>query len=394
MPVVIVSAARTPVGALQGALASVPAPRLGAVAIAEALRRADQAGAAAEVVDQVYMGQVLTAGVGQAPARQAALAAGLSVGVPAVTLNKMCGSGMEAVIQGVRAIATGDARAVVAGGMESMSGAPYLLPGARAGLRLGDAKLVDHLMHDGLIDAYDGGAMGVHAEACAREYAFGREAQDEFAVRSYRRAQQATAEGWAAREIAPVEVQGRRGAVSRVEADEGPDKVDFDKLPTLRPAFDPQGTVTAANASTINDGAAALLLADEGFARERGWTPLARVVGQAVFAKRPAEFTTAPIGAMERLFQRSGWTADQVDLFEVNEAFAVVPMAVMRHFGVEAERMNVLGGAVALGHPIGASGARIVVTLLNALALREAKRGVAAVCIGGGEALALAVERL
>ncbi len=392
MPVVIVSAARTPVGALQGALASLPAPRLGAAAIEAALRRAGE-GAAADV-EQVYMGQVLTAGVGQAPARQAALGAGLADGVPAVTINKMCGSGMEAVIQAARAIALGEARAVVAGGMESMSGAPYLLPGARAGLRLGDAKVVDHLMHDGLIDAYDGGAMGVHAEACAREYAFGREEQDEFAARSYRRAQQATAEGWAAREIAPVEVHGRRGAVTMVEADEGPAKVDFDKLPTLRPAFDPHGTITAANASTINDGAAALLLADEDLARERGWRPLARLVGQAVFAKKPSEFATAPIGAMERLFQRSGWTADEVDLFEVNEAFSVVPMAVMWHFGVEAERMNVLGGAVALGHPIGASGARIVVTLLNAMALRGGRRGVAAVCIGGGEALAVAVETL
>ncbi len=390
MPVVIASAVRTAIGAFQGAFASVPAPALGAAAIRAALERATLA---PEDVDVVYMGQVLAAGAGQAPARQAALGAGLLERTPTVTLNKMCGSGLEAIVQGWRAITVGDARVVVAGGQESMSQAPYVVPGARAGLRLGDGVLVDTILRDGLIDAFDGRHMGSCAEGCAVEYAIERADQDAYAARSYRRSQAATSDGRAANEIVPVEVPGRKGSVV-VDVDEGPAKVDFDKLPNLRPAFDKTGTITAGNASTLNDGAAALVLMDEDEATERGTPVRARIVGHASHAQAPADFATAPIGAMRALFERTGWAPEDVDVYEINEAFAVVPMAAARAFGIDEEKLNVLGGAVALGHPIGASGARIVVTLLNALELSGGRRGVAAICIGGGEAWALAVERV
>ena len=389
MPVVIASAVRTPIGAFQGALAPLKASQLGAAVVREAVTRA---GLAPADVDLVLMGNVLSAGMGQAPARQAAIYAGLGHGVPAVTLNKMCGSGLEAVIQAARAIAVGDAHAVVAGGMESMSNAPYLLPGARGGLRMGNAALLDSMIVDGLWDVYNDTHMGTCAETCAREYAFTREEQDAYAVRSYRRAQEASRDGSAAAEIVAVDVPARRGAPRVVDTDEGPDMVDFDKLPTLRPAFEQDGTVTAANASTINDGAAALVIADAATAESRGWPVLATITGHAGHAHEPERFTTAPVGAMRKLFERTGWAPGDVDAFEINEAFAVVAMAAIREFGLDEERVNVLGGSVALGHPIGASGARILVTLLNVLRLRGGRRGVAGICIGGGEALALAVE--
>ncbi len=389
MPVVILSSARTPIGAFQGALAPLKASQLGAVAIAGALERA---GVAPDAVDLVQFGNVLSAGMGQAPARQAARFAGLGDAVPAVTLNKMCGSGLEALIQGARAILVGDASVAVVGGMESMTNAPYVIPGARGGLRLGHAQTLDSILVDGLLDAYDGSHMGNCAERCAREYAFSREDQDAYAVRSYQRAQAATVDGSFAEEIVSVDVPGRRGAVTTVSIDEGPSAVDFDKLTKLRPAFEEAGTVTAANASTINDGAAALVLADEAAARSDGRSIAARLVGWSVHAQAPGDFTTAPIGALRALFERTGWRPSDVDAFEINEAFAVVPMAAMTAFELPAERVNVFGGAVALGHPIGASGARIVVTLLNVLRRRGGSRGVASICIGGGEALALAVE--
>ncbi len=357
------------------------------------LKRRDAFVAWAEAVDLVLMGNVLPAGMGQAPARQAAIFAGLPDSTPTVTLNKMCGSGLETIVQAARAVAVGDADVVVAGGMESMTNAPYLLPGARGGLRLGNATLVDSMVHDGLWDVYNDQHMGSCAELCAREYDFGREAQDAYAARSYRRAQAAIADGSFANEIVPVDVPGRRGAVTRVEHDEGPAAVDFDKLPTLRPAFERDGTVTAANASTINDGAAAVVVTRASEAAARGLPVRAVLRGAAPHAVAPEWFTTAPVGAMQSLFARTGWEPDGVDLYEVNEAFSVVPMAAMEAFDIDADRINVLGGAVSLGHPIGCSGTRIVVTLLNALELREARRGVASICIGGGEGLALALER-
>ena len=389
MPVVIASAARTAIAAHHGGFAALSAPQLGAAAVRGALARA---GIEPGEVGLVLMGQVLSAGVGQAPARQAARLAGLPDSVPAVTLNKMCGSGLEAVIQASRAIAVGDATVVVAGGMESMTNAPYLLPGARGGLRLGHGALVDSILRDGLLDAYDEQHMGSCAEWCARTYAFTRDDQDAYAVRSYRRAQAAIAAGVSAREIVPVEVPGRRGEVTVIDTDEGPGKADFDRLPTLRPAFEADGTITAGNASSLNDGAAALVLTDEATALARGWPVRARILGYAVHAQLPAEYTTAPIGAMRTLYAKLGWTPGDVDLYEINEAFAVVPMAAMREFGLDPERVNVLGGAVSLGHPIGVSGARILVTLLNALAETGGRRGMASICIGGGEALALALE--
>jgi acetyl-CoA C-acetyltransferase len=390
MTVVIAGAARTPIAAFQGAFAPVSASRLGAAAIGGAMARA---GVNGEQVDLVLMGCVLQAGMGQAPARQAAIYAGIDAATPAVTLNKMCGSGLEALIQAARAVALGDAEVVVAGGMESMSNAPYLVPGARGGLRMGNAELVDSMVHDGLWDVYNDKHMGSCAEACAERYSFSRESQDEYAIRSYRRAQCAIEDGTFAAEIVPVEVEGRRGAKTVVREDEGPGTVDFDRLPTLRPAFAKDGTVTAANASTINDGAAALVVTSEEAAARRGLPVLARIGGYSASAGAPEWFTTAPVGAMASLFERSGTEPGQVDLYEINEAFSVVPMAAMQEFGLDPERVNVHGGAVALGHPIGASGARIVVTLLNALARREARTGMASICIGGGEALAVLVER-
>ena len=389
MNVVIASAVRTPIASFQGAFASLTAPTLGAAAIKEAVRRAKLA---PEDVDLVLMGNVLSAGIGQAPARQAAIYAGLPDTTPAVTLNKMCGSGLEALIQAARAVALGDADIVVAGGMESMTNAPYLLPGARGGLRMGDANLIDSMVHDGLWDAYNDKHMGSCAEMCAEKYDFTREAQDAFAKCSYERAQAATKEGRFDAEIVSVEVAGRKGDVTVVSEDEEPGRVKFDKMPNLRPVFEKGGTVTAANASTINDGAAALVVCSEDTAKARGLPILATVRGNSVNAHDPAWFTTAPVGAMRKLFDKLEWSPDEVDLFEINEAFAVVPMAATQEFGLDASKVNVNGGAVALGHPVGASGARIVTTLLHALKNRGGGRGVAAICIGGGEALALGLE--
>jgi acetyl-CoA C-acetyltransferase len=390
MGVVIASAVRTAITNFQGGFTPLSAPQLGAAVVRAALERAS---VAANEVDLVLMGQVLAAGAGQAPARQAAREAGLPDRVPAVTVNKMCGSGLETVIQGARAIALGDASVVVAGGMESMTNAPYLLMTARGGLRLGDGAVVDSILRDGLVNADDGHHMGTCAEWCATTYGLSRAAQDAYAARSYRRAQHAIAAGIAAREIVPVEVPGRKGTVVTVDTDEGPARVDYDRLPTLRPVFEQAGTVTAGNASSLNDGAAALVIADEAVAVANGWPVLATIRGYAGHAQAPAEFTTAPIGAMRALYARTGWEPDEVDAYEINEAFAVVPMAAMSAFGLDPERVNVLGGAVSVGHPIGASSARILVTLLNALEELGGRRGVASICIGGGEALALALER-
>lgn len=389
MDVVIASAVRSPIASFQGGLASLKASELGAVAIKEAVKRA---GVSADEVDLVVMGNVLSAGMGQAPARQAALYAGLDESTPAVTLNKMCGSGLEAVIQAARAVALGDAKIVVAGGMESMSQAPYLLPKAREGLRMGHGQVIDSLVHDGLWDVYGDKHMGSCAELCAAKYGLSREAQDDYAVRSYRRAQEAIQEGYFRDEIVAVEVTGRKGEVTTISEDEEPQRVTFDKLPTLRPVFEKGGTVTAGNASTINDGAAALVILSEETARERGLHVLARVRGYAGSATNSEWFTTAPIGAVQALLKRLDWQADEVDLFEINEAFAVVAMVAMNAFGLCAGKVNVRGGAVALGHPIGASGARILVTLLHALKQQGKTKGVAGICIGGGEALAMGLE--
>jgi acetyl-CoA C-acetyltransferase len=389
--VVILSAARTPLGSFQGSLAAVPAPRLGAAAIRGAIARA---GVEPADVTDVLMGNVLQAGLGQAPARQAALYAGLPDSVRAVTLHKVCGSGLEAVIQGSRALAAGEAGLVVAGGMENMSASPYLLPKARDGYRMGDQRVVDSMILDGLWDPYNNLHMGACAEACAKKYAFSREEQDAYAAESFRRANAAQKDGLFAGEIVPVEVADGKGAAASVDRDEGPAKVRYDKIPTLRPAFDKAGTITAANASTINDGAAALVLSGEAVARQRGWRPWARLAGFGAHAQEPLWFTTAPVQAARTALARAGWAPAEVDLWEVNEAFAVVPMAFAREFAVPADRLNVRGGAIALGHPIGASGARILVTLLHAMRQRGARRGVAAICIGGGEGLAACVELL
>ncbi|HEY0945280.1 MAG TPA: thiolase family protein [Opitutaceae bacterium] len=389
--IVILGAARTPFGAFQGALASVPAPRLGAVALRGALTRAD---VAPGDVSDVFMGNVLQAGLGQAPARQAAIHAGIPQSARCVTIHKVCGSGLESIILGARALALGDATLVAAGGMENMSAAPYLLPKAREGFRLGHQQVIDSMITDGLWDPYHNLHMGSCAEQCAVKYGFTREAQDAYAVESFRRAQAAQQSGGSAEEIVPIEVASAKNGPRVVEADEGPARAKFDRIPTLKPAFEKDGTITAANASSINDGAAALVLATAETARARGLAPFAHLVAHAGHAQDPVWFTTAPITAARNVLVRAGWSVGDVDLWEVNEAFAVVPMAFMRELGIPHDRVNVRGGAIALGHPIGASGARIVVTLLAALHERGGRRGVAAICIGGGEALALAVERL
>ncbi|QJD16945.1 thiolase family protein [Paracoccus sanguinis] len=377
------SAVRTPMGGMQGALSPLSAPELGAAAIAAAL---DRAGAGAEAVDEVLMGCVLPAGQGQAPARQAALGAGLPESVPAVTLNKMCGSGMQALMSASDSIRAGSARTIVAGGMESMTNAPYLLPKMRGGARLGHAEVKDSMFLDGLEDAYDKGRlMGTFAEDCASAFQFTRAAQDEYALRSLTRAREAIETGRFDDEVVAVTVKGR-GGDTEVGTDEQPGNARPDKIPTLKPAFRKDGTVTAANSSSISDGASALVLSD---AAEGA---IARIVGYAGHAQAPAEFPTAPVPAAEKLLARIGWDKDDVDLWEVNEAFAVVPMAFMQKMGLSPERVNVNGGACALGHPIGASGARIVVTLIHELRRRGLKRGVAAICIGGGEGTAIAVE--
>jgi acetyl-CoA C-acetyltransferase len=389
--IVIVGAARTAIGGFQGELKDKSAPELGAAAIAGALSRA---GLAAAEVGEVYMGCVLPAGLGQAPARQASIFAGLPQSVPCTTINKMCGSGMKAMMLGHDLLAAGSLDTVVAGGMESMTNAPYLLPKARGGMRLGHGEVKDHMFLDGLEDAYDKGRlMGTYAEDTAQAFQFTRKAQDDFALESLRRAQKATADGSFSSEIVKVAVKTRAGT-TEVNQDEQPRRADAAKIPTLKPAFRADGTVTPANSSSISDGAAALVLMRLKDAEARGLKPLARVLGHATEARAPAWFTTAPIGAMEKLFDRVGWRAGDVDLFEINEAFAVVAMAAMRDLDLPRDKVNVHGGACALGHPIGASGARIVVTLLAALEKYDLKRGVAALCIGGGEATAVAVERM
>lgn len=390
-PVVIVSAARTPMGGFAGAFATVAAPTLGAAAIEATLSRA---GLAPEAVEEVLFGCVLSAGLGQAPARQAALGGGVPQSAGATTVNKMCGSGMKATMLAHDLIAAGSARVVLAGGMESMSNAPYLLEKARRGYRLGHGKVIDHMFLDGLEDAYDEGRlMGSFAEDCAEAYQFTRQAQDEFAISSLTRAQRAIAEGAFAAEIVPVTVaEGRKERV--VAIDEQPCKAALDKIPTLKPAFRAGGTVTAANSSSISDGAAALLLMQASEAARRGLRPLARIVGHATHAQEPAKFATAPIGAMRKLAEKTGWSLKDVDLFEINEAFAVVTMAAMHDLDLPHEKVNIHGGACALGHPIGASGARVLVTLLASLQRHGLKRGVASLCIGGGEATAMAVERI
>ncbi len=391
--IVIVAAARTPMGAFQGELKGLTASALGGVAIRAAVQRA---GIAPAQVQEVLMGCVLPAGQGQAPARQAALAAGLPLSAGCTTINKMCGSGMKALMQGYDALCAGSAEVVVAGGMESMSNAPYLLPKARAGLRMGHGVVLDHMFLDGLEDAYDkneqgnGKLMGVFADQCAAHYQFSREAQDAYALESLKRALAANSDGSFDTEIAPITLKD--GSVIR--RDESPFKARADKIPTLKPAFSQQGTVTAANASSISDGAAALVLMRESRAQAQGLKPLARLVGHSTHAQEPGWFTTAPVGAIQKLYEKTGWNTAQVDLFEINEAFAVVTMAAMREHGMAHERVNVHGGACALGHPIGASGARIVVTLLHALKKQHVRRGVASLCIGGGEATALAIELL
>jgi acetyl-CoA C-acetyltransferase len=388
-PIVIVSAARTPIGGLLGDFASLQAPQLGAVAIRAA---AERAGIAGEAVDEVLFGCCLMAGQGQAPARQAALAAGLPQSAGAVTLSKMCGSGMRAMMFGHDMLAAGSADVIVAGGMESMTNAPHLLVGSRKGYRYGAFTTYDHMALDGLEDAYERGkAMGVFAEQCVAHYGFTREAQDRFAIASTERAQRANSDGSFAWEIAPVTIAGKSGDTT-FDKDEQPFKAKLDKIAGLKPAFKKDGTITAANASSISDGAAALVLMRESTAMKLGCTPIARIRAHSVHAQAPAWFTTAPIGAIDKALARAGWSAAEVDLWEVNEAFAAVTMAAMTEKKLAHEIVNIHGGACALGHPIGASGARIVVTLLGALKKTGGKRGVAALCIGGGEATALAVE--
>jgi acetyl-CoA C-acetyltransferase len=389
--VFILSGARTPIGAFQGALSTVPAPRLGGAAIKAALERA---GLAPERVNEVYMGCVLPAGQGQAPARQAAHEAGVPRSVGAVTVNKVCGSGLQSVVFGRNAILTGEADVVVAGGMESMSQAPYLLPKAREGYRMGHGQLVDSMIHDGLWDPYGNVHMGDCGELCAREKNISRADQDAYAAESFRRARRAQEAGKFQAEIIGVEVPQRKGPPRVVLEDESPGKGDPDKLGALRPAFQKDGTITAGNASSISDGAAALVVAAGDAAAALGAKPIARIVGAAVHAQDPQWFTTAPAGAIEKLLARVGWKAGDVDLWEFNEAFAVVAVANARMLGLDLDRVNVHGGAIALGHPIGASGARVLVSLLAALADRGGKRGVASLCIGGGEGIAVAVERV
>ncbi|MGP9824705.1 acetyl-CoA C-acyltransferase [Ectopseudomonas khazarica] len=389
--IVIVSAARTAMGGFLGDFREMSAAQLGAAANLAALERA---GIAGDAVDEVIMGCVLQAGQGQAPARQAALGAGLPQSVVCSTVNKMCGSGMKAVMLGHDLLRAGSADVVLAGGMESMSNAPYLLERARGGYRMGHGKVLDHMLLDGLEDAYDKGRlMGTFAEDCAQAYGFTREQQDAFAIASLTRAQKAMREGRFAAEIVPVQARCGREWMT-VSEDEQPPKARMDKIPGLKPAFREGGSVTAANASSISDGAAALLLMRLEEAEKRGLQPLARIAGHASFAHAPNLFTTAPVGSIQRLLARTGWSLGEVDLFEVNEAFAVVPMVAMRDLDIPHDKLNVHGGACALGHPIGASGARVLVTLLNALGQYDLKRGVASLCIGGGEATAVAVERL
>ncbi len=388
--VVITSAVRTPIGSFNGALAPLKAPQLGSIVIREALKRSQLK---PDQVQQVIMGNVITAGVGQAPARQAAIFAGLPTSVDCMTINKVCGSGLKAVMLARNEIALGEADIVVAGGMESMSNAPYLLDKARWGYRMGHAELIDAMIRDGLWDVYNNFHMGNAAELCARECNIPREAQDEFAVLSYKRALEAQEKGYFKEEIVPVPVPQKKGEII-VEEDEEPKKARFEKIPTLRPAFEKDGTVTAANASKINDGASAVVVMAEETAQALGIKPLARIVAQATASKDPEWFTTAPADAIQRVLQKAQMTVDDIDLFEINEAFAVVTIAVDNILGIPVEKVNIAGGAVALGHPIGASGARILTTLIHNLKRTGGKRGIASLCIGGGEAVAVIIEMM
>lgn len=387
--VYITAAVRTPIASFQGAFAELPAPKLGAVAIKEALKRS---GVAAEKVDEVIMGQVLTAGAGQAPARQAAIYAGVPTSAPCMTINKVCGSGLKAVMLGADSIALGRANIVVAGGQENMTLTPHLLPNSRTGFRMGPATLTDSMINDGLWDPYSNWHMGMAAELCVKEYAFTREEQDAFAIESYKRAQNAIAQGYFKNEIAPVEMATKKGT-TLIDTDEEPSKTDFAKVPGLRPAFDKNGSVTAANASKINDGAAAVVLMSEKAMKAAGAKPLAKIVASATFAQDPKWFTTAPVGAIKKAVESAGLNLEQIDLFEINEAFAAVTMAAMKDLKIPHAKVNVNGGAVALGHPIGASGARVLTTLVHALQAHNKKYGLATLCIGGGEAVAVVVER-
>ena len=387
--IVITAIARTPMGGFQGVLSGASAPELGAAAIRAAVERSKLQG---EDVDEVIMGCVLPAGQGQAPARQASLGAGLPLSTGCTTINKMCGSGMKAAMFAHDILKAGSNRVIVAGGLESMTNAPYLLTKARGGMRMGHGQVYDHMFLDGLEDAYDKGRlMGTFAEATADKYGFSREQQDEFAIASLRRAQAAIESGAFADEITPVVIGGRKGEVT-VDTDEQPFNANIDKIPQLRPAFRADGTVTAANSSSISDGAAALVMMGEGEAEKRGLAPLAVIRAQATHAQEPAWFTTAPVGALKKVLEAANWSSDEVDLYEINEAFAVVTMAAMTDLGLDHAKVNVNGGACALGHPVGASGARIMVTLINALRRQGKKRGVAGLCIGGGEATAVALE--
>ena len=388
--IVIVAAKRTPIGAFQGTLSGATAPHLGAAAIGGAI---SACGIDAGDIDRVIMGCVLPAGLGQAPARQAALDAGVPDGVPCITVNKMCGSGMESIILGHDMIKAGSVGIVVAGGLESMSNAPYMLPKARSGMRMGHQQALDHMFYDGLQDPYSGEMMGHFAQVTADKYGFSREEMDNYAIESVTRAQRAVADGTFADEISPVTIKSRRGETV-VDTDETPGTVSVEKIPTLRPAFAKDGTVTAATSSSISDGAAAVVMMTASEAEKRGLTPIAKIVGHSAFAHEPAWFTTAPVFAVKKLHEVLGWTPDDVDLYEINEAFAVVTMAAMKDVGIGHDKVNVNGGACALGHPIGATGSRISVTLLHELAARGLKRGIASQCIGGGEATAIAFEIL
>jgi acetyl-CoA C-acetyltransferase len=388
-PIVILSYARTPMGSFQGSLSAVSATELGAIAVGAAVERA---GVAHESVDRIYMGCVLSAGLGQAPARQAALKARLPDHIEATTVNKMCGSGMQAAIMAADALAAGSCGIIVAGGMESMTNAPYFLPKHRGGARIGHDRIIDHMFFDGLEDAYEQGRlMGSFAEESARDYQFTREAQDDYAIASLTRAQKAQRQGWFDREIAALDIAGRKGKVT-VSEDEQPAKGDASRIPTLKPAFAKDGTITAANASSISDGAAAMVITRQSVAERFGLKPVARIVSHAAHAQSPARFTTAPVAAMRKALDRAGWSVADVDLYEVNEAFACVAMIAMGDLAIPHDKINVHGGATALGHPIGASGARVLATLLSALETHGGRKGMASLCIGGGEATAMAVE--
>jgi len=389
--VVIVSYARTPLGSFKGALSTVSAPQLGATAIKGALEKCNLDG---NQVDEVIMGCVLPAGLGQSPARQASIYAGIPNDVETLTINKMCGSGLKAIMQGQQSILVGDSDVVVAGGMENMSQSPHYLMGSRDGIRLGHGKLIDGMIHDGLWDVYNNQHMGNCAEICAKEYAFSRVDQDNFAERSYTRSQDAISKGLYEDEIVSVAVPQRKGEPIIVSVDEEPNRVDFDKMRALRPAFEKEGSVTAGNASTINDGAAAVVLMSEEKAKELGLTPLAKIVSQASAAHAPEWFTTAPVKAMNKAIEKAGLSMDEIDIFEINEAFSVVTMAAEKDLSLDSEKVNVLGGAVSMGHPIGASGARIMCTLLNVMKQKDVNLGMASICIGGGEASAVIVERV